>query len=69
MLTLELFGATVQMIGEVMVALTVITVHRRVMHDKKLDKAVIKEMRQEQWLGVIGVLCIILGFVLQLPIF
>ena len=69
MITIELLGATTQMVGEVMVALTVITVHRRVMHDKKVDKAVLREMKSEQSLGVFGVLCIIVGFVLQLPIF
>ncbi len=69
MFTLELLGATIQMIGEVMVAMTVITVHRRVMHDKKVDKAVLKEMSKEQWLGIFGVLCIVGGYILQLPIF
>lgn len=69
MFTLDLLGATIQMIGEVMVALTVIVVHRRVMHDKKVDKGVLQEMKQEQWLGVLGVLCIIFGFILQLPVF
>ncbi len=69
MISTGVLGATIQMIGEVMVALTVIKVHGRVMRDKKVDEDVIKEMRQEQWLGIFGVLCIVLGYALQLPVF
>lgn len=63
---LDSIGFVIHTLGELMVAFTVLRVHGQVVRDHKLDKKVFTQMRLEQWLGMAGVTCIILGFVLEL---
>ena len=60
-----LIGFTLHTIGEIFIALTVLLVHHQVLHEKKIDMKVIRGMGIEQKLGIIGVLCIVIGYFLQ----
>lgn len=63
---MEFIGDTLQVVGEVMIGMTAIMVHRRVWKEHKITEAVYKEMEREQTVGVIGILLVILGFIVRL---
>ncbi|MCH8244367.1 hypothetical protein IIB97_00565 [Patescibacteria group bacterium] len=66
-MTIEFIGFTLDVLGKVMVAFTAIMVHYRFRKEHKIDERVFRSMRREQLLGIIGILLIILGFLLQVP--
>lgn len=66
-MSLEFIGFTLDIIGKVMIAFTVIMVHRRVWKEHKIDITVYREMRREQIIGVLGIILIIIGYLLQAP--
>jgi len=63
----EFIGFTLDVVGTVMVAFTVIMVHHRFRKEHKIDERVFRAMRREQLFGIIGIFFIILGFLLQVP--
>lgn len=65
----QLLSEALQTIGEVIIGLTVIMVHHKVIEEHKIDKKVFLVMKREQLLGGFGILLIILGFMLKLPFF
>lgn len=64
---MEFVGSTLELIGTVAIAYTVLSVHYRVRVEHKIDEVVFKHMRREQAAGIIGISLIILGYILQLP--
>lgn len=66
-MNLELLGFTLDVIGKIMVAYTAIAVHRRVWKEHKIDKAVFATMKNEQVIGIIGIILIVIGYLLQIP--
>ncbi len=66
---MEIYGFICQGIGELLIAVTVLRVHSRVVKDEKVDKAVLRAMRLEQGLGHIGVIFLVVGIVIQLRYF
>jgi hypothetical protein len=64
---MELTGFILDVIGKLLVAYTAIAVHHRFLKEHKIDAAVFKVMHREQIVGIIGVILIIAGFLLQLP--
>ena len=64
---MELTGFILDVMGKLLVAYTAIAVHHRFLKEHKIDAAVFKTMRREQIIGIIGVVLIIVGFLLQLP--
>ena len=64
---MELLGLTLEVLGTVMIAYTVLSVHYRVRKEHKIDEVVFKHMRREQAVGIIGIILIILGYILQIP--
>ncbi len=64
---MEVVGATLELIGTVMIAYTILAVHYRVRQEHKIDEVVFRQMRREQAAGITGIVLIIAGFILQLP--
>lgn len=62
-----LIGFILDMLGKVLLALSVFLVHNRVMKERRIDKRVIKGMRKERNLVIIGLILIVVGFLLQAP--
>lgn len=60
-------GFILQAFGEILIAVTVLRVHGREMKERKIDEAVLSELKEEQRLGRIGAVLLIAGFLLQLP--
>ena len=63
----ELLGHIIQTLGEVLIGFTAVAVHYRFWKEHKIDEAIFKEMKKEQTLGIIGIILIIIGFLLQIP--
>jgi len=63
----EFIGATLDLIGKIMIAFTAIRVHYRFRKEHRVDERIFKAMRREQLLGILGIALIIIGYLLQLP--
>ncbi len=61
----HLVGPTLNVAGEILIAYTVLRVHSRVIKEHRIDKAVFSEMRKEQVLGVLGIILIVIGYLLE----
>ena len=66
-MSIEFIGFMLDVVGKVMVAFTAIMVHRRFRKEHKVDERIFRAMRREQLFGIIGIIFIILGFLLQVP--
>lgn len=64
---MELLGHTLEFVGVVMIAYMAIRVHSRVREEHKVDNKVVSEMKRERTFGVMGILLVILGYLLQVP--
>lgn len=63
---MEFIGQTVQVIGEVMIGLTAIMVHRRVWKEHRINPVVYREMQREQVIGILGIVLLVGGYSIQL---
>lgn len=61
-----IIGATFDVLGKVLIGLTVLLVHRHVIKEHKIDKAVLKEMKREQLLGALGIIFIVTGYFIHI---
>ena len=64
---MEFLGFTLDVIGKLLVGFTAIMVHHRFLLEHKVDEFVFKTMQRERFLGVIGIVLIILGYIFQVP--
>jgi len=70
LLTDTLFlGLTLGVFGKVLLGVTVINVHAHIVHERKIDMDVLKEMRRERKLGILAVILILAGYVMELSYF
>lgn len=58
-------GETLQVAGEVMIGVTAIMVHRRVWKEHKINPIVYREMQREQTIGILGIILLVAGYILQ----
>ena len=63
---MEFIGQTIQVIGEVMIGITAIMVHRRVWKEHKINPLVYKEMQREQIIGILGIILLVAGYFIQI---
>ena len=64
-----LIGETLDVVGKIMIAFTVLMVHHRFRKEHKVDEKVFKAMRREQVIGLLGIALIVIGYFLRLPSF
>ncbi|HBB56796.1 TPA: hypothetical protein DEW47_03065 [Patescibacteria group bacterium] len=64
---MEFWGFTIGLIGKIMVAFTAIAVHHRFLKEHKVDEGVFKTMKREQFVGILGVILMIIGYFLEIP--
>ena len=63
---MEVFGIILDSLGVILVAFMALRVHHRVLSEQKIDKLVMRSMRREQILGILGVVLIIVGSIMQI---
>lgn len=62
----EIVAPTIEVIGHVLIALVVMSVHTRVAQEHKIDQAVIRYMKRERVYAMIGIVLVLAGFVIEL---
>jgi len=63
-MALFFLGEGLMVLGEVLIGISVLLVHRRMMRDHRIDKKVVGDIRKEQLVGVLGITFIIVGYIL-----
>ncbi|MDF1497001.1 MAG: hypothetical protein P1P90_02980 [Patescibacteria group bacterium] len=62
----QYIGFTMQTIGEIFIAFTVLKVHQRVLKEHRIDNSVLKIIKLEQLIGIFGIIFIVLGYVVTI---
>lgn len=57
--------ATLDALGTTLIGLAALSVHRRVLHEHKIDERVTRSMRREQFLGFAGITLVIISYFLK----
>ena len=65
-MNLLMLGLTLGVIGKVVLVIAVLRVHSGIAHEHKIDGVVIRAMKKEKWITIIGLALIILGYVLEM---
>ena len=63
---MDILGKTLDLIGKLLIGFTAIRVNHRVLHEHKIDEAVFKSMKKEQRFGILGIVFLVAGFIIQL---
>ena len=59
-------GLTIETIGVVLLGIVVLRVHWHVLKEHRIDADVMHTIKSEQWLGLMSIILIIIGYVIQL---
>lgn len=62
---IEFAGDLLLILGEILIALAVLSVHNTVLKERKIDKAVGKTIQKEQLLIYLGIALLVGGFALR----
>ena len=65
-MNLLFWGLTIKTAGEIIIGLAIIAVHLRIMKEHKLDAKVYKSIRNEKFWGLIGILFVLAGYLLEI---
>lgn len=65
-MTMYSMALILEFVGEILIAISVVRVHNRVLKDHKLDRPVFRSIRSEQHVVVVGIVFSLAGFVLQM---
>ena len=60
------WGLTISFMGKASLALSVISVHKKITDEKRIDGIVLMEMRRERTLAIMGLLLMAVGYALEL---
>ncbi|MCH7756774.1 hypothetical protein IIC45_01685 [Patescibacteria group bacterium] len=63
------WGITFGFVGKVLLGITVIRVHARIVKEQHIDEAVLKEMKSERLLAIGAVILIIIGYLFEITYF
>jgi hypothetical protein len=64
-MSILLLGLTLKTFGEVIIGISIIRVHYRIMQEHKLDRKVYRSIRNEKFWGLIGIILIITGYLFE----
>lgn len=65
---IEFWSLTFDFAGKIIVIITVLLVHQKIIKEHKIDTIVLKEMHLEEILGILGIILITIGYILKLQI-
>jgi uncharacterized membrane protein len=60
------WGITISMIGKVLLGVTVMMVHSKIVKEHHIDRKVLKEMRRERDIAFVGIIFIFGGYLLEI---
>ncbi len=61
----NIIGFVLTTMGEVLLGAMVLIIHWHILKEHKIDADVLKQMKQEQFLGAFAIASIVIGFFLQ----
>ena len=61
-----IIGITLDVIGTILIAYTVLRVHNRARGERAIDSHVINEMEKERATSIVGIVFIIIGYIFQM---
>ena len=64
-MSIEIIGFILTTTGEILLGAMVLIIHWHILKEHKIDADVLKQMKQEQFLGAFAILSIVTGFFLQ----
>ncbi len=59
-------GLTLDLLGVVLLGITLLRVHWHVSKEHKIDNDVVRAMHLERWLGIVAIILIIIGYIFQI---
>ena len=65
---IDFWALTMEFVGTMLIALAVLKVHYKLRREGKVDKKVLKEIRFERGITILGILMIFIGYVLHLMV-
>ena len=68
-MNLLLWGLTVGVVGKLVLGIAVLRVHAGIVHEHKIDNAVIKSMKRERWVTILGVVLIVAGYFMEITFY
>ena len=66
MVIILIIGITLDVIGTILIAYTVLWVHNRAREERVIDFRVINEMKKERAASILGIALIIIGYMFQM---
>ncbi|MAF59500.1 MAG: hypothetical protein QF858_02740 [Candidatus Pacebacteria bacterium] len=63
------WGLTLGVLGKVLLGFTVLSVHWKIVKEHKIGKVVLREIRRERNLAILGILFIVVGYLLELSFY
>jgi len=64
-MTIGILGLTLEALGAVMIAYTVIRTHAMVERERRIDTRIVRAIRGERTMAIVGVLFVIAGYLIQ----
>ena len=64
---MHFIGLTLEFAGTLLISISVLLVHSRVVKEHKIDESVVRQIKKEKWVTVSGIILIIIGYLLQVP--
>lgn len=58
-------GMTASIIGEVLIGLAVLNVHKHIIKEHKIDRRVFKAIKREKIIAMSGIILMIIGYIVQ----
>ena len=65
---IQQIALTADFLGKVLLGISVLLVHRHVAKAKKINATVLKDMKKEQVMTLIGIMFITLGYILHISL-
>lgn len=64
---IDFLGFSLQVLGEILIAIAVLRMHGKLSEEHRIDKKVISTIHQEKRITYLAILLILVGYVLQIP--
>lgn len=58
-------GMTLALLGKVLVIIAALQIHTKILKEKKIDGVVLREYRIERRVVILGLFCIVCGYILE----
>ncbi|MBX2866846.1 hypothetical protein KTR10_02750 [Candidatus Kaiserbacteria bacterium] len=65
-MNLLLIGLTIGVLGKIMLGIAVLRVHLGILHEHHIDNVVLRSIKREQTVTLIGLLLIVVGYLFEM---